>query len=113
MEKLEMLLDKKLCELRTDIIDLKRMLNELLSLHQSKEVDRVLDVNELAAMLNLDKHIIYAKCGSGEIPFFKIGNKYKFKKSEVMNWLKNQTGENKISTDDYVNRYLQSRVLRT
>jgi len=71
-----------------------------------------MSLNEVAKFLRLEKHIIYAKCGNGEIPFFRVGKLYKFKKSELQQWLKEQGLKKAMDVDDYVNRYLQTHILK-
>lgn len=105
--------EQRLSVIQSELQQVKDMLTEILAYQQAEMKDSVLDVNELSEMLNLDKHIIYAKCGNGQIPCFKIGKRYKFKKSEIKTWLKNQSAEQHTTTEEYVNRYLQKKVLRT
>jgi excisionase family DNA binding protein len=105
--------EQRLYVIHSELQQIKDMLTEILAYQQAEMKDSVLDVNELSEMLNLDKHIIYAKCGNGQIPCFKIGKRYKFKKSEIKAWLKNQVVEQQTTTEDYVTRYLQKKVLRT
>lgn len=113
MEANELLTEKRYCEIQKELSEIKLLLTEILAYQQANSKDSTLDVNELAELLNLDKNIIYAKCGNGEIPYFRVGNRYKFKRSEIMTWLKNQSGDRSVDLDDYVNRYLQKKVLRT
>ena len=113
MEQNESVNEQRLCEIQNEIQQLKVMLTEILAYQQAEVKDSVMDVNELSELLNLDKHIIYSKCANGHIPCFRIGKRYKFKKSEIKSWLKNQSADQQTSTDDFVNRYLQKKVLRT
>lgn len=113
MEKNESLNEQRLCEIQNELQLVKAMLTEILAYQQAEVKDSVMDVNELSELVNLDKHIIYAKCANGHIPYFKIGKRYKFKKSEIRSWLQKQSADQQASTDDYVNRYLQKKVLRT
>lgn len=103
----------RLNQIQFELSLVKGMLTEILEHQRMHSKDSVLDVNELADFLNLDKNIIYAKCGNGELPYFKVGKRYKFKKSEITAWLGQQKGVAEIRKDDFVNRYLQGKVLRT
>ena len=62
--------------------------------------------------LKLDLNVIYTKCGDGQIPYFKMGKLYKFKKSEILEWVKKQDASSPFSVDDYVERYLQKNQLK-
>lgn len=106
--------DQRLEKLDNDLQQIKIMLVEILN-HQKQplqEQDSIMSLNEVAEFLGLEKHIIYAKCGSGEIPFFRVGKLYKFKKSELQQWLKEQGLKKALDVDDYVNRYLQTHILK-
>jgi hypothetical protein len=41
-----------------------------------------------------------------------MGKLYKFKKSEILEWVKKQEASSPFSVDDYVERYLQKNQLK-
>ena len=51
----------------------------------SKKEDPFLTVNELAGYLKVKKSWIYQKVHAKEIPYHKVGNHLRFKKSEIDN----------------------------
>jgi excisionase family DNA binding protein len=103
---------------RLDIIDrnireMNSMLLEILSRDkQDNDFDKIMDVKQAASFLGLEKHVVYAKCSGGEIPCFRVGKLYKFKKAELKKWLEEQGINNSINTDDIANKYLQKHILK-
>jgi excisionase family DNA binding protein len=45
-------------------------------------------IAQIAKYLNVDKFTIYRLIASGEIPAFKVGNQWRFKKRLIERWLK-------------------------
>jgi excisionase family DNA binding protein len=50
--------------------------------------NEVLDINGLADFLGMSRSKVYAMAQEKKLPLAKIGRKYRFVKSEIMNWLK-------------------------
>jgi excisionase family DNA binding protein len=70
------------------------ILSELLDISrafQNHSEEKVMSAKEVAEFLKLDLNVIYAKCADGQIPHFKMGKLYKFKKSEILEWVKSRT----------------------
>ena len=66
------------------------MLKELLTNHANgpaNSEERIMNVNEAVEFLWIEKHILYAKCANGDIPPFRVGKLYKFKRSELIQWM--------------------------
>jgi excisionase family DNA binding protein len=106
--------EERLEKMDNNLQQIKIMLVEILN-HQKQlgnEKDSIMSLNEVSEYLGLEKHIIYSKCGSGQIPFFRVGKLYKFKKSELQQWLKDLGLKKSMDVDEYVNRYLQAHILR-
>lgn len=58
--------------------------------------DQVLTVKEVAEYLKVNERTVYRMAASGEIPGFKVGASWRFKQSEIEQWIKqqhNQTGK--------------------
>jgi excisionase family DNA binding protein len=53
--------------------------------------NEIMGVQELAQYLGVTKDTIYKKVGLNEIPFFKVGDLTKFKKSRIDQWIESQT----------------------
>src|SRR5437870_4196104 len=107
--------DERLAKMETDLSQIKAMLKEVLSLQKGGNIkveEKIMNVNEAAEFTGMEKHLIYDKCANGEMPCFRIGKLYKFKQSEIEQWMKDQGLHEKINVDDYVNHYLQTHLLK-
>jgi len=71
-----------------------------------------MNVKEVSAFLGLETSVIYNKCSKGELPCFRIGKLYKFRRSELLQWMEQKGEGSERDVDDYVNRYLQKNILR-
>src|SRR4051812_47696660 len=108
----ELKIEERLTKIEDDVLEIKRMLEELLkrpassfSVGNDKEI---MNVKQVAQLLNLDPNVIYAKCSKGDIPYFKIGKGYRFKKADIIKWVEKQKTEPpEISVEEFVNEYLQ------
>ena len=108
--------EQRLDRVEAEIRQIKMMLNELLEItkaaFQSHAHENIMSAKEVADFLGLDINIVYGKCSKGEIPCFKMGKLYKFRKSEILEWVKKQDSTSAFSVDDYVDRYLQKNILK-
>ena len=50
----------------------------------------LLTIKQVAEFLNLAEKTVYRMANDGEIPAFKIGGSWRFKRSEVEEWLEQQ-----------------------
>lgn len=53
----------------------------------------ILTLDEVAAYLKAGKRTIYRLAASGEIPAFKLGGTWRFRKSDLDRWIASRTGE--------------------
>ncbi len=107
--------DDRLGKMEMDLQLIKSMLKEVLTNQANGTViseERIMNVNEAVEFIGIEKHILYAKCANGEIPCFRVGKLYKFKRSELIQWMDAQGLNKKLDTDEYVNRYLQMNILK-
>ena len=107
--------EDRLGKMELDLQLIKSMLKEVLTNQANSTAiseERIMNVNEAVEFLGIEKHILYAKCGSGDVPSFRVGKLYKFKRSELIQWMDAQGLNKKLDTDEYVNRYLQMNVLK-
>jgi excisionase family DNA binding protein len=58
----------------------------LLVRHRMQE--QLLTVGQVAEYLSVDKFTIYRLVAAGQLPAFKVGNQWRFKKSLIEGWLK-------------------------
>lgn len=109
-------IEQRLAKMETDIRHIKTMLSELLdntrAANNDQPEERIMSAKEVAGFLKLDLNVVYAKCANKQIPHFKMGKLYKFKKSEILKWVEKQQGGESFSVDDYVDRYLQKNQLK-
>ena len=55
--------------------------------------DEMMNIEEVAQYLKMSERAIYDWVKSGKIPAFKLGNTWRFKKSEIIGWMEsNRTG---------------------
>lgn len=50
----------------------------------------LITIKQVAEFLNLAEKTVYRMANDGEIPAFKIGGSWRFKRSEVEEWLEQQ-----------------------
>ena len=51
----------------------------------------ILTLDEVAAYLKAGKRTIYRLAASGEIPAFKLGGTWRFSRSDIESWIKEQS----------------------
>lgn len=90
-------LPKNVEELKKEIQDLKRIILQKNNQKVEKPEDDILNVEQVANLLDLAKQTIYGKVSRGEIPVMKIGNKLYFSKREILSLLK--SGRQKTETE--------------
>ena len=60
---------------------------------ESTEIGRWITLKEAAAHLNVSTSYLYQKGDSVGIPRYRIGNKYRYKLSELDAWVQSQSRE--------------------
>jgi excisionase family DNA binding protein len=53
----------------------------------SAQIDPLLTIDEVCALLKLEPQAIYQLTYRGRIPHFKIANRLRFKLSEIVEWI--------------------------
>ena len=56
----------------------------------SPQMDPLLTIDELCALLKLEPQTIYQLTYRGKIPHFKIANRLRFRLSEIVEWIEKQ-----------------------
>lgn len=69
----------------------------------SDETREVLNVRQAAAYLGISSESLYKYVGTGLIPAFKLGNRWRFKKSLLDEWMVRQSLPVFISTSGSAN----------
>jgi excisionase family DNA binding protein len=54
----------------------------------------ILTLDEVAAYLKAGKRTIYRLVASGELPAFKLGGTWRFSRSDIEKWIKQQSAGN-------------------
>ncbi len=54
----------------------------------------ILTLDEVAAYLKAGKRTIYRLAANGEIPAFKLGGTWRFSRSDIESWIKQQSAGN-------------------
>jgi excisionase family DNA binding protein len=50
--------------------------------------EQLLTLEQVAKYLNVDKFTVYRLISNRDLPAFKVGNQWRFKKQLIENWLK-------------------------
>jgi excisionase family DNA binding protein len=98
-----------------DLQLIKSMLKEILDNQANGNAttkERIMNVNEASDFIGIEKHVLYAKSANGQIPCFRVGKLYKFKRSALIQWMDNQGLNQTLDSDEYVSRYLQKNILK-
>ena len=53
----------------------------------SKQPSEILTIDEVAAFLKAGKRTVYRLAASGDIPAFKLGGAWRFRRSELDEWI--------------------------
>jgi excisionase family DNA binding protein len=109
----DILLSFRVKVLEEEVKKLKDLVKELMKERkqhaaEQKEEEQIINIHEALKLLKLPRHIMYAKINAGEIPSFRVGKLYKFKRSELLDWMENEKLSVGFDVDEYVNKYLQN-----
>lgn len=55
--------------------------------------DEILTIKQVADYLKVNERTIYRLAASSEIPAFKVGNSWRFKRSELESWITAQQAD--------------------
>jgi excisionase family DNA binding protein len=58
----------------------------------SNNTPEVLSIRQCAAYLGISQDALYKYVAEGKIPAFKLGNRWKFKRSVLDQWMTQQSG---------------------
>ncbi len=61
----------------------------------SEQPDEILTIDEVAVFLKAGKRTVYRLAASGEIPAFKLGGTWRFRRSELDQWIAASIHNNK------------------
>ena len=63
------------------------------------EVPEIFDIAFAVRLLRQDYYVIRKKCANGQIPVFKFGHEWRFRKSDIEKWIDGQIAQNYKLTD--------------
>ena len=59
----------------------------------SDQPDEILTIDEVAAYLKAGKRTVYRLAASGQIPAFKLGGTWRFRRGELDQWIASRIGK--------------------
>jgi excisionase family DNA binding protein len=114
MRRANRTIEDRLEDIERELLEVKAMLTNF-SNRQTKIVDEAeeefMNVKDVTRFLKVEPAVVYAACNKGEIPFWKVGKMYKFKKVDVLKWMEKDR-KSLIDVDAYVDKYLQKHTLK-
>ena len=60
----------------------------------------ILTLDEVAAYLKAGKRTVYRLAASGEIPAFKLGGTWRFRRAELDQWIASRIGKAMVDEDE-------------
>lgn len=60
--------------------------------------DQIMTVKEVAEYLKLNDRTVYRMAAAGDIPAFKVGASWRFKQSELEEWMAQRHNQNKANS---------------
>jgi excisionase family DNA binding protein len=112
----ELEIEQRLIRIEDNVEVIKQMLEKLLNRPvvgpPVEDPNEIMSAKQVAQYLGLDANVIYSKCVQGDIPHFKIGKGYRFKKSDIEQWIQGKKEKPEISVDDFVDKYMQTHILK-
>lgn len=75
-------------------------------------LDRLLSVQEVAELLGVSVHTVYAWVSAARLPFVKVGTRTKFRQSEILRWVAERSRAERESPDQSATAYSSNRVAR-
>jgi excisionase family DNA binding protein len=58
----------------------------------NEQFDEILTIEEVAAYLNAGRRTVYCLVASGQIPAFKLGGTWRFRRTELDSWIASRIG---------------------
>lgn len=66
----------------------------------SEHPDEILTIEEVAAYLKAGKRTVYRLVANGQLPAFKLGGTWRFRRGELDRWIANRIGKVAIEGRD-------------
>lgn len=55
--------------------------------------DEILTIREVAIFLKVTERTIYRLAAEGQIPSFKVGGSWRFQRTDLLRWMRDQSAE--------------------
>lgn len=65
----------------------------------SDQSDEILTIDEVAAFMKAGKRTVYRLAASGELPAFKLGGTWRFRRSDLDKWIASRIGKSAMDDD--------------
>lgn len=62
--------------------------------------DEILTIDEVALYLKAGKRTVYRLASSGKLPAFKLGGTWRFRRSDLDQWIANRIGQAMVGDDE-------------
>jgi excisionase family DNA binding protein len=66
----------------------------------SNQPDEILTIAEVAAFLKAGKRTVYRLAASGNLPAFKLGGTWRFRRSDLEKWIACRIGKATVDDDE-------------
>lgn len=66
----------------------------------SDQSDEILTIDEVAMYLKAGKRTVYRLAASGQIPAFKLGGTWRFRRGELDQWIASRIGKTAVDGED-------------
>ncbi|CAJ2865469.1 MULTISPECIES: helix-turn-helix domain-containing protein [Burkholderia] len=66
----------------------------------SDRPDEILTIDEVATFLKAGKRTVYRLASAGEIPAFKLGGTWRFRRADLDRWISERIGESADADED-------------
>ncbi|MEW9897107.1 helix-turn-helix domain-containing protein [Chitinivorax sp. PXF-14] len=66
----------------------------------SDQPDEILTIDEVAAFLKAGKRTVYRLAASGKLPAFKLGGTWRFRRSDLDQWIASRVGKALVDDDE-------------
>lgn len=66
----------------------------------SSKPDEILTIDEVAAYLKASKRTVYRLTTSGNLPAFKLGGTWRFRRSDLDRWIASRVGKAIVDDDE-------------
>jgi len=80
-----------------DRIESTRKWLEILARERPLSEDVILTISEVAALLRISEKSAYKLAQAGDLPAFKVGNQWRFRRSELDAWIDSQRRQRSAS----------------